>query len=322
MIHIKKEYCVYIHFFPNGKHYVGLTKQDVKARWGYNGSGYKDQPVYRSIQEFGWESIQHIIIKDKLTFDEAQKLEIELIDKSNSINNGYNVSRGGGLGGLPWTKIMYKGKLYSPNELLQFSTVDNLTSHDITTRISHGWNIEDVLNKKKRKKNIKYEYNGKLYSCKDLLKFSTVKDLAARDLLNRITHCHWDIERALTQPKNKKKQPFGCRNKNRECLYEYNGSFYKTHELLSFSNVKGLTVHDITTRINKEGWSVEDAITKEKKKRNQLFEYKGNLYSSKELAEISPVSNLHSHDITDRIRAGWSVEDAVNKPKRKSPCKK
>lgn len=316
---MKKEYCVYVHIFPNGKTYVGLTKQSVSMRFGHNGSGYKGQPVYKAIEEFGWDNIQHIIIKDKLTFSEAQDLEVEMIKKYNSISNGYNVTQGGDLGGISWVKILYKGEMYSPEELLQFSKVENLTTHDITTRISHGWDVDDILKKKKTRKNVKFEYNGNLYSSKELLQFSDVDGLTSRDIFNRIDHYKWDIERALHQPKNVKKQPLGCRNKEKECLYEYNGKTYKTYELLQLSNVEGLTTHDITHRINHEGWSVEEAITKPKKKRNQIFEYRGKLYSSKELAEISPVENMYSHDITDRIRAGWSIEDAVNRPKRKSP---
>lgn len=317
-----KKYCVYAHLFPNNKAYIGLTKQSTSARWGVNGVGYKGQPVYDAIEEFGWDNIQHIILKDNLDFWEAQEFEIDMIEKYNSISNGYNVSKGGGLGSNSWVKILYNGEMYSPEELLKFSKAENLTTHDITTRLSHGWDIEDALTKKKTRKNVKFEYKGKLYSSKELLQFSTVKDLSSRDIFNRIAHCNWDVERALTQPKNVKNQPLGCRGKERECLYEYNGKIYKTYELLQLSNVEGLTVGDITYRINRDGWSVEDAITKPKKMRNQYFEYRGKLYTSKELAEISPVENMYSHDITDRIRAGWSIEDAVNKPKRKTPNKK
>lgn len=316
-----EKYCVYIHIFPNNKSYVGLTKQLPSVRWGYNGCGYKGQLVYKAIKKYGWDNIQHIIIKDNLTFSEAQNLEVKMIEKFDSITNGYNISKGGSLGGTSWVKILYNENLYSPKELLKFSKVKNLTTHDITTRLSHGWDIEDILTKEKTRRNVRFEYKGKLYSSKELLQFSNVPNLTSVDIFNRIDNYHWDIDRALTQPKNVKKQPLGCRNKNKECLYEYNGKIYKTYELLQLSNVEGLTTKDITFRINNMGWSIEDAITKPKKKRNQLFEYRGKFYSAKELAEISPLKNIHSYDITDRIRSGWSVEDAVNKPKRKSPKK-
>lgn len=319
----KRNYTVYVHKFPNGKNYVGLTKQDVEARWGYNGWGYHKQPIYKAIEKYGWDNIQHIILKDGLTFDEAQNLEKEKIIEFDSINNGYNVSPGGGLGGNPWVKVEYNGDMYSPEELLNFSTVKNLTTHDITTRLSHGWNIEDILSKPKTRKNVKVEYKGELYTYKELVKKSTVPNLSATDLFNRVDKLGWDIDRALTQPKNVKLQPLGCRGKDKECLYEYKGKIYKTYELVALSKVEGLTVGDITCRINSHGWSVEDAITKPKKKKNQKFEYKGKMYSSKELAALSPYDNISYHDITDRInRGGWSVEKAVNTPKQNNKKKK
>ena len=313
----KENYSVYVHKFPNGKNYVGLTKQDVEVRWGHKGWGYKKQPIYKAIEKYGWDNIQHIVLKDGLTFEEAQNLEKEKIIEFDSINNGYNVSPGGGLGGSPWVKVEYNGDMYSPEELLAFSTVKDLTTHDITTRLSHGWDIDDILSKPKTRKNVIVDYKGKSYLYKELIKLSGVPDLTARDLFNRVDKLGWDIERALTQPKNVKLQPPGCRGKDKECLYEYRGKVYKTYELVAMSDVEGLNVGDITCRINQLGWSVEDAITKPKKRQNQRFEYRGKMYSSKELAYLSPHDNISHHDITDRVNGlGWSVEDAVNKPKQ------
>ena len=112
------------------------------------------------------------------------------------------------------------------------------------------------MTKEKTRRNVRFEYKGKLYSSKELLQFSNVPNLTSVDIFNRIGNYHWDIDRALTQPKNVKKQPLGCRNKNKECLYEYNGKIYKTYELLKLSNVEGLTTKDITCRINSMGWSI------------------------------------------------------------------
>ena len=32
---------LYCHTFPNGKKYIGITKQDPARRWGKDGNGYK-----------------------------------------------------------------------------------------------------------------------------------------------------------------------------------------------------------------------------------------------------------------------------------------
>ena len=54
---------VYIHIFPNGKRYVGLTMRDVNKRWGKNGTAYKRQKVvYNAILKY-WKVINYIYHK-------------------------------------------------------------------------------------------------------------------------------------------------------------------------------------------------------------------------------------------------------------------
>lgn len=38
---VENHYTVYIHLFPSGKRYVGITGQSLKERWRVNGNGYK-----------------------------------------------------------------------------------------------------------------------------------------------------------------------------------------------------------------------------------------------------------------------------------------
>lgn len=95
---INDSYCVYIHTFPNGKVYVGITCTAPERRWRADGSGYRKQPViYHAIKKYGWENVNHEIIASNLTKDEACKFEMLLIDKlkSNQHEFGYNVDNGG-----------------------------------------------------------------------------------------------------------------------------------------------------------------------------------------------------------------------------------
>lgn len=99
-----KTYCVYMHINKiNDKKYIGITCQDVKDRWK-NGCGYrKDQEVFfNAINAYGWENFEHIIIKENLSFDEANQLEMDLIAlyKTNCCRHrnpeyGYNMTDGG-----------------------------------------------------------------------------------------------------------------------------------------------------------------------------------------------------------------------------------
>lgn len=95
-------YTVYKHTAPNGKVYIGITKQNPEQRWK-NGNGYKDnEHFYRAIMKYGWENIKHEIVENGLTKEQACDLEIELIEKYDSTNpcNGYNNSIGGEYGAL------------------------------------------------------------------------------------------------------------------------------------------------------------------------------------------------------------------------------
>lgn len=194
-------------------------------------------------------------------------------------------------------------------------SIEEITGHDITTRVRcRGWDLERAMTTPKLEKNKTFEYKGNYYTINELYKMRINKDLTKDQIENRILGHNWDIERAISQPNNTKKQPKGTGS----CLFEYNGKMYKSYELVELSPVKGLKPVDITTRINRHGWSVERAITQPLKNKNQLFEYNGKKYTSKQLAEISQVEGLTYHDITDRInRCGWSVRDAITKDKRK-----
>lgn len=90
-------YKVYIHKFPNGKAYIGITRQEPKIRWG-GGNGYvRNEYMYRAIKKYGWENIEHIVLFDGLSKNDACEIEKELIKKhkTNNKNFGYNIESGG-----------------------------------------------------------------------------------------------------------------------------------------------------------------------------------------------------------------------------------
>lgn len=309
----KRNYTVYAHVFPDAKVYVGLTKQRPEDRW-QNGNAYKKQTkLYNAILKYGWDNIQHNYISN-LTRQEAQELESKLIEEFDTINFGYNSIKGGGLGGIPeQSKFKYKDKIYTATELLEnFDHIDGLTTHMLVNRINtHHMGIDEALTKPIVEKNQRVEFNGNQYTYRELARLSDV-ELSATDIMHRLDK-GWTVERAISQPKNVKLQPKGTG----ERIYEYNGNFYNTYELSKMSSVEGLTPFDIANRVHKHGWTVEKAITQPKKSHNAKFLYNGKYYTSNELVKLSPVKNIKRNTITDRIRSGWSVEDAVNTPLQK-----
>lgn len=90
------EYVVYVHTFPNGKHYVGISR-DVKRRFR-NGKGYQHQKImYSAIQKYGWKNVETTILFERLTEGEAKQKEIETIAlyRTTDRRYGYNQTFGG-----------------------------------------------------------------------------------------------------------------------------------------------------------------------------------------------------------------------------------
>ena len=92
-------YTIYYHTFPNGKMYFGQTCLKPEFRWGKDGNGYKGQKLmWRAIQKYGWENIDHRIISIGLDKEEADFQEMFYIYayRTNEPEFGYNLTDGGG----------------------------------------------------------------------------------------------------------------------------------------------------------------------------------------------------------------------------------
>lgn len=95
-------YTVYMHVTPNGKRYIGITSKKPQYRWN-GGKGYKpNKHFFNSILKYGWKNIEHIIIAENLTKNDACAMEQELIKKYDTTNSqrGFNLSIGGESGSL------------------------------------------------------------------------------------------------------------------------------------------------------------------------------------------------------------------------------
>lgn len=106
-------YYVYMHITPNGKKYVGITKQRLSRRWK-NGYGYAGSPhFYNAILKYGWDNIEHKIIAENLSLVDACNMEKQLIAEFDLTNRefGYNECVGGeGTNGYHHTEE-YKDRL-------------------------------------------------------------------------------------------------------------------------------------------------------------------------------------------------------------------
>lgn len=94
---MERNYKLYVHIAPNGKKYYGITKQRPKRRW-QNGKGYKGNQYFtRTIEKYGWDNIEHIVLQEGLDEEEAKELEQYMIQWYNTTNPnyGYNITLGG-----------------------------------------------------------------------------------------------------------------------------------------------------------------------------------------------------------------------------------
>lgn len=99
----ERNYIVYKHTTPSGKMYIGITGQSPQRRWGKDGCRYLHQTQFgythfgKAIVKYGWDNIQHDILFEHLTKNEAIEKEKELISKykTNNSDYGYNLTSGG-----------------------------------------------------------------------------------------------------------------------------------------------------------------------------------------------------------------------------------
>ena len=75
-----KGYYLYKHTTPNGKIYIGITKQELRLRWA-NGHGYKHcKHFFNAILKYGWDNIQHEVLFENLSREESE-LYLQLRNK-------------------------------------------------------------------------------------------------------------------------------------------------------------------------------------------------------------------------------------------------
>lgn len=146
-------YYVYCHTFPNGKKYIGITKQEPSRRWR-NGKGYEGQPVFNAILKYGWDNISHEILFKNLTKAEAEAKEIELILalETNSHKHGYNVENGGNASDLSdetKAKISKKRKEYFESH--EHWNKGNHWSDETRAKISNSHKGKKISDEQKEK---------------------------------------------------------------------------------------------------------------------------------------------------------------------------
>ena len=90
-------YSVYKLTAPNGKCYIGMTKQSVERRWNSGHAYQHNEHLTNAITKYGWENFDKEVLFMSASKTEAEKVERFLIAKYDSTDrlHGYNILPGG-----------------------------------------------------------------------------------------------------------------------------------------------------------------------------------------------------------------------------------
>lgn len=96
---------IYLLKFPNGKHYVGRTKNTLEQRCTEHKAravhGHQ-HPLYHAINKYGWENVTKEVLCTATTHNELVLKELEFILQYDSLSNGYNLTINTEIGGDNW----------------------------------------------------------------------------------------------------------------------------------------------------------------------------------------------------------------------------
>lgn len=124
------EYIVYKHTCPNGRAYIGITKQGLERRWR-SGTHYDyNRRFFLAIVKYGWDNFKHEILESGLTYEEAKRKETEYIEKFQTSDERFGYNQTLGVGGKGYTKsletrekisLAHRGKKLSPEHCRRIS---------------------------------------------------------------------------------------------------------------------------------------------------------------------------------------------------------
>lgn len=75
-----RNYTIYALMFPDSSEYIGVTSEEKLYDRMQYGNGYKKEPVFEAIMNFGWNNIQVVpLVKMRGNWYEAHAIEVEQI---------------------------------------------------------------------------------------------------------------------------------------------------------------------------------------------------------------------------------------------------
>ena len=136
---------IYLFSFPNGKHYVGRTKNSLEQRCAEHKSriGKTQHPLYYAFEKYGWDNVAKELIDSADTHEELVLKELEYINKYDSLLNGYNLTINTDIGGDNW-----EGRRDTEDYLLFVNKMKEINSEGKMHGKSHSNNTKDLQRRK------------------------------------------------------------------------------------------------------------------------------------------------------------------------------
>ena len=233
----------------NGKKYIGLTSTQLcnrKAKHIYDARRGDGLYFHRAIIKYGEDNFIWQILEKDVEIDDLCKREVEYIQKYDTFNNGYNLTKGGeGLFGVKRsneTKIKIKKALTGKKRTKE--QIENWKSSRIKNPLTKEQ--RDRMSIAQKGKIIKDETRIKLSNSLKGRMFSNEhkKKLSEKAKLRKIT--------------DEQREKISYTRKNMDIFkYEYKG---EVKTISQYAEERGIRSNLIHQRISVLGWSIEKAI--------------------------------------------------------------
>jgi hypothetical protein len=289
--------------------YVGITERSLAARWkqhiesAFKRSGYL---LHDKIGEYGLRNFSFHHLASAKSRSDLNRLEQILVQQFDTVERGYNQTRGGSAGEAVGGRVVVEGLPFiSLNAAARHYGVPEATIHQRVNR--YGWSLEEALEivrrpRKRHKIGTGYELAGSTFD-----NFSAACRLHGLDeaVVRSRLKIGWSKEQAFgLQPRPKR------RGHNGKAV-TIDGVEYES--VATAAKARGLSAQLIASRTSR-GWTSDEAFGLKAPPAHKKLGVQVML-AGVSFTSVSDACRAYSKDaavVSARLRTGWSIEQAFD----------